>query len=55
MGSALVEALKGLARDKGCYGMWVLCDDDNEAAVNTYRKVGGSSSSPTLFDWSFDK
>jgi [ribosomal protein S18]-alanine N-acetyltransferase len=52
--TALVEALKDLSREKGCYGMWVLCDDDNEAAVKTYRKVDGNSSSPTLFDWSFD-
>ena len=54
VGSALVSTLKELARERGCYGMWVLCDDDNAAAVNTYRKVGGSSSSPTLFDWRFD-
>jgi ribosomal protein S18 acetylase RimI-like enzyme len=54
VGSALVEALKELAREKGCYGMWVLCDDDNAAAVKTYRKVGGSPSKPMLFDWRFD-
>jgi ribosomal protein S18 acetylase RimI-like enzyme len=53
--TALVEALKDLAHEKGCYAMWVLCDDDNEAAVKTYRKVGGSASKPTLFDWRFDK
>jgi ribosomal protein S18 acetylase RimI-like enzyme len=54
VGSALVDALKELAREQGCYGMWVVCDDDNAAAVNTYRKAGGSSSNPTLFDWRFD-
>lgn len=53
--TALVEALKNLARERGDYGMWVLCDEDNEAAVKTYRKVGGSPSSPTLFDWRFDQ
>jgi len=52
--TALVAALKELARERGCYGMWVLCDEDNEAAVKTYRKAGGSDSSPTLFDWGFD-
>ncbi len=36
--TALVEALKDLARERGNYGMWVLCDEDNEAAVKTYRK-----------------
>jgi ribosomal protein S18 acetylase RimI-like enzyme len=54
IGSALVEALKELAREKGCYGMWVLCDEDNSAAINTYRKVGGRASRPQLFDWRFD-
>jgi ribosomal protein S18 acetylase RimI-like enzyme len=52
--TALVAALKELARERGCYGMWVLCDEDNEAALKTYRKAGGSDSSPTLFDWGFD-
>ena len=52
--SALVEALKELARQRGCYGMWVLCDEDNEAARKLYRKVGGNASKPVLFDWSFD-
>jgi ribosomal protein S18 acetylase RimI-like enzyme len=51
--TALVDALKELAREKGCYGMWVLCDEDNEAAVKTYRKAGGNPSNPTLFDWRF--
>ena len=52
--TALVEALKALARERGCYGMWVLCDEDNEAAVKTYGKVGGNPSKPILFDWEFD-
>jgi ribosomal protein S18 acetylase RimI-like enzyme len=52
--TALVKALEDLARERGCYGMWVLCDEDNDAAVKTYRKVGGAESSPTLFDWTFD-
>ena len=34
--------------------MWVLCDADNEAAINSYRRAGGNDSSPTLFDWSFE-
>jgi ribosomal protein S18 acetylase RimI-like enzyme len=52
--SALVEALKALARERGCYGMWVLCDEDNEAARKLYGKVGGNASKPVLFDWSFE-
>jgi ribosomal protein S18 acetylase RimI-like enzyme len=52
--TALVEALKDLARERGNYGMWVLCDEDNEAAVKTYRRAGGSDSTPILFDWQFE-
>ena len=52
--TALVEALEKLAGQRGCYGMWVLCDDDYEAALKTYRKTGGSESEPVLFDWRFD-
>jgi ribosomal protein S18 acetylase RimI-like enzyme len=52
--TALVEALKELAREKRCYGMWVLCDEDNEAAVKTYGKAGGNPSKPILFDWELD-
>jgi ribosomal protein S18 acetylase RimI-like enzyme len=54
VGTALVEALKNLARERGNYGMWVLCDEDNEAANKTYRKAGGSDSAPILFDWHFE-
>src|SRR5487761_25338 len=55
LATALVKALEDLARERNCYGMWVLYDEDNEAAVRTYRKAGGSDSSPTLFDWTFDR
>ncbi len=41
IGRALVEALAGLARSHGCYGMWVLADDDNTAALRTYERAGG--------------
>ena len=41
IGRALVERLAALARDAGCYGMWVITDDDNEAARATYEGTGG--------------
>jgi ribosomal protein S18 acetylase RimI-like enzyme len=53
--TALVEALKELARERGFYGMWVLCDEDNEAANKTYRKAGADDSAPILFDWRFEQ
>ena len=43
IGRALVTALAELARETGCYGMWVLTDDDNAAAVRTYTAAGSSS------------
>ncbi|MEV5975523.1 GNAT family N-acetyltransferase [Streptomyces sp. NPDC052114] len=42
-GRALVNALAALARDRGCYGMWVGVGTDDEAALATYRSAGGRS------------
>lgn len=41
IGRALVEALAGLAWERGCYAMWVLTDEVNAAAMATYRAAGG--------------
>jgi ribosomal protein S18 acetylase RimI-like enzyme len=54
VGRALVEALAALARGRGDYGMWVLADDDNEAAQATYGSTGARGSSrPVLLEWDF--
>ena len=54
IGRALVTALADLARDRGCYGMWVLTDDDNPAAVRTYTAAGGRPEPLTrLIAWTF--
>jgi ribosomal protein S18 acetylase RimI-like enzyme len=54
IGTALVEHLVELARSKDCYGMWVLVDDENEAAAATYRKAHGDvESQPLMFSWRF--
>ena len=51
-GTALVEALAQLARDRGCRGMWVLTDQDNAAAIRTYRKAGATIEAPQLLlEW----
>jgi len=56
VGKALVAALRDLAIERGCYGMWVLTDHDNEAALATYRAGGGSGPDPqVLLDWTFDR
>ena len=48
VGRALVEALADVARERGCRGMWVLTDEDNDAATATYRRAGASIDEPTL-------
>ncbi len=54
IGTALVENLAELAKSKGCYGMWVLVDDENAAAAATYRKAHGDvESQPLMFSWRF--
>ncbi|MEV6953196.1 GNAT family N-acetyltransferase [Streptomyces sp. NPDC051183] len=40
IGRALTEALAAEARARGCYGMWVGVDTDNEAALATYASAG---------------
>ena len=56
VGTALVEALVDVARSAGCYGMWVLTDRDNVAAVRTYRRAGGGEpSDQVMIDWTFDR
>ncbi|WP_111767478.1 GNAT family N-acetyltransferase [Nakamurella deserti] len=38
--TALLHALGALARSRGCYGMWVAVDTDNDAALATYARAG---------------
>jgi aminoglycoside 3-N-acetyltransferase I len=50
----LVKALADLARRRGCYGMWVGTEADNEAAQATYRRAGATEESPfVLLNWDF--
>lgn len=54
VGAALVEALGVLARELGCYGMWVLTDHDNAAARRTYGAAGATDAgSFRMLDWTF--
>ena len=55
VGRRLVQALAALAREQGCYDMWVLADADNEAAQATYTRAGGREASrPVLLEWLFE-
>ena len=52
VGTALVRALAELARERGCYGMWVGTEVDNEAAQVTYRRAGATEETPfVLLNW----
>jgi ribosomal protein S18 acetylase RimI-like enzyme len=42
VGRTLVAALATLAVERGCYGMWVLTDDHNTAAIATYCAAGAA-------------
>jgi len=54
IGTALVNALVALARERGCYGVFVFTDDDNAPARTTYRRAGGREVSRQLMiEWIF--
>jgi ribosomal protein S18 acetylase RimI-like enzyme len=54
IGRTLVKALEALARERSCTGMWVLVDDDNDAALKTYTRAGGRlASRPVMVEWEF--
>jgi ribosomal protein S18 acetylase RimI-like enzyme len=53
--TALVSALADRARDRGCYGMWVLTDIDNAAARRAYQAAGaGDPDAEVMLSWTFD-
>ena len=43
IGRELVDRLAALSRERGCYGMWVITDPENAAALATYRGSGGTA------------
>ena len=54
VGTALVRALAEVARERGCYGMWVGTEPDNAAALATYRRAGATEEAPfVLLNWDF--
>jgi [ribosomal protein S18]-alanine N-acetyltransferase len=54
IGKALVAALVRLAQEAGCYGMWVLTDQDNRAALATYQAAGAAREPDTvMLGWEF--
>jgi ribosomal protein S18 acetylase RimI-like enzyme len=56
IGRALVHALAGVARERGCYGMYVLTDRDNEAALHAYTAAAGTiAGDHVMLEWNFDE
>jgi ribosomal protein S18 acetylase RimI-like enzyme len=52
VGTALVRALAALARQRGCYGMWVGTEEDNVAARRTYARAGAQATPPhVILEW----
>ncbi|WP_369236510.1 N-acetyltransferase family protein [Streptomyces sp. R21] len=53
-GRALIDTLAALAREHGCYGMWVGVDTGNDVALATYRSAGGKDDGTcTVVTWDF--
>ena len=56
IGTALVSALADLARERDCFGMWVVTGGDNEAAQRTYAGGGGMpEQDQVVFVWDFEQ
>jgi ribosomal protein S18 acetylase RimI-like enzyme len=51
IGRSLVVALRDLARARGCSGVWVAVDDDNEPALAMYRALGPDEEARTVIPW----
>lgn len=57
IGRQLVDAALALAEDLGCYGAWTITEDDNTAALATYRSAGADpdpTSVTEVWDWRDD-
>lgn len=54
IGRALTDALATVARERGCYDMWVGVDTDNEPALATYRSAGARDQGHfAILTWEF--
>ncbi|MFI8082988.1 GNAT family N-acetyltransferase [Kitasatospora sp. NPDC086009] len=56
VGRALVSALADLSRERGCYGVWTITDEENAAALAAYRRAGGvPETGQVVLTWTFDQ
>ncbi len=49
--SALMARMIEIARARGCRGIWLGTEPDNEAALGLYRKLGGTQENFVGFGW----
>jgi ribosomal protein S18 acetylase RimI-like enzyme len=55
IGRALMAAMLGAARARGCAEAWVATEADNSIARALYRGAGGAESEPlVMYEWTFD-
>ncbi|MBA3363585.1 MAG: GNAT family N-acetyltransferase [Actinobacteria bacterium] len=53
---ALLLELVEIAKEQGCYDMWVLTYSDNAAATASYTSAGATrESAHVLFEWKFER
>ncbi|MBT2528126.1 GNAT family N-acetyltransferase [Streptomyces sp. ISL-99] len=54
IGRALTQALAEAAKERGCYGMWVGVERDNDAALATYRSARAKDDGDfAMLTWTF--
>jgi ribosomal protein S18 acetylase RimI-like enzyme len=51
VGKALLAAVLGHARTRGCAQAWVLTDRSNAAAMRRYAALGGTASAAVMFEF----
>ncbi|MCC5976200.1 MAG: GNAT family N-acetyltransferase [Rubellimicrobium sp.] len=49
--TSVLEALFAAARARGCKGIWVATEPDNDAARGLYRKLGGDEIDCVAYGW----
>ncbi|CAL9644563.1 hypothetical protein SUDANB95_06406 [Actinosynnema sp. ALI-1.44] len=53
IGTALVEALLALARQRGCHGAFTATEPDNTAALATYARTRADTAATVSLSWTF--
>jgi ribosomal protein S18 acetylase RimI-like enzyme len=51
IGRAVMECLFAIARARGCQGIWLGTEPDNDAALALYRSMGGAEETFIGFGW----